>query len=255
MNQHHDPVREFFNQPFYLERGRYVIEVREIVLRELLGEVNNKRILDLGCGDGSLSIQFLNTSNELTMVDISPRMIEIARARIPDQMRDRVRLINAPIDQFQAIDQYDIVICVGVLAHVPSIGEAIKKIEQCLKPGGTAVIEFTANPNPIGKFLLPYYWLRRFFTGNLQGYKQNQMPLMQLVRIFLSHGLSLKKDRRHLFPVPTMRWWPNKWFRRYVRFTSDSPIFLRIGTEHIMLFTKILPVVSAPISKPFSENA
>ena len=240
MNQNfNNPVKEFFDRPFYLERGRHVIEVREMVLRELLGEVNHAKILDLGCGDGSLSIPFLNPTNELTMVDLSPRMIEIAGGRIPDHMRDRVNLINAPIDQIESLESYDIVICVGLLAHVPSIDAAIKKIAQCMKLGAVAVIEFTPNPNPIGKFLLPYYMLRRFLAGDQQGYTTNKMPLKQLMQITLSHGLSLTRVRRHLFPIPTMGFWPYGWIRRYVRFTFNNSIFSRIGTEHIMLFTKI----------------
>jgi 2-polyprenyl-3-methyl-5-hydroxy-6-metoxy-1,4-benzoquinol methylase len=239
MNQYYEPVKDFFDRPFYLERGRYVIENRILLLRDLLGEVNHAKILDLGCGDGSLSIPFFNATNKFTLVDLSPRMIELAGESIPEYMRDRVKLINAPIDDIESLESYDIVICVGLLAHVPSIDAAINKIAQCMKPGALAVIEFTPNPNPIGKLFLPYYKLRKLLIGDEQGYSTNKIPLKQLLKMASSHSLRFTKQRRHFFPIPTLSRWPSSWVQTYVRFTLKNPIFSRIGTEHIMLFTKL----------------
>ena len=131
-------VKNFFDQPFYLERSRRVIAIRSMIVQEFLGPIDHSQILDLGCGDGSLSIPLLRETNEVTMVDLSSRMLEIAASRIPAELRNRVQLINLPLQDFLPSTPYDVVLCIGVLAHVPSIEGAIEKIAQCLRPGAVA---------------------------------------------------------------------------------------------------------------------
>lgn len=239
MSLNTDQVREFFDGPFYLEHGRPIIQVRSMIVRELLGSVVGGRIVDLGCGDGSLSIPFVEEASELTLVDLSLRMLELAEGRIPDRCIGKVGLINGPLSDFNPDTTYDVVLCVGVLAHVPSIEDAIKKISQCLKPGGKAVIEFTPNPNPLGKLLFPYYWLRRTLSGTSMGYSTNKIPLAQLLEIAGRNGLSFVRMKRHYFPLPTMALWPMDWLYKYTLFSMKNKLMSKIGTEHIMLFSRM----------------
>jgi 2-polyprenyl-3-methyl-5-hydroxy-6-metoxy-1,4-benzoquinol methylase len=233
-----EQVKEFFNRPVYLDKGRFLIEVRASLVRDLVGRIPRGRIVDLGCGDGSISIPFLSEANELTLVDLSERMLGLAADRIPEQARQRVRLVNASLGDFEPPAPFDLAICVGVLAHVRDIDEAAKKIAQCVHVGGAAIVEFTPNPNPLAKVLFPYYWLRGVRRGSVQGYETNKMPLAQLLVIFKRHGLELAVLRRHFFPLPTMAWWSQRLLSRYAVFATRSRLVSRIGTEHLMLFKK-----------------
>ncbi|HAF00056.1 MAG TPA: hypothetical protein DCO68_05555 [Methylophilaceae bacterium] len=238
MKKHFEVVTEFFNSPHYLENGRSIIENRIFILKEFLGELSNVKILDLGCGDGSLSSAFFNTSNQFTLVDISPRMLEIAKSKLPNHMINKVELINSPIENINTNDDYDVVICVGLLAHVPSIDDALKKVSESMKDKAYAVIEFTPNPNPYEKFLLPYYILRKKLFGHSMGYQTNKMSLKRLIQLANNHNLQLIKTRRHYFPIPTISRWPKKLIATYIRFTLHSNLFSKFGTEHIMLLKK-----------------
>jgi 2-polyprenyl-3-methyl-5-hydroxy-6-metoxy-1,4-benzoquinol methylase len=233
-----DQVKEFFDTPFYLDHGRPIIQVRSMIVTELLGPINHARILDLGCGDGSLSTPFIEDAGALTLVDLSARMLELASNRIPPQHLGKVDYFNGPLGEFIPEAAYDIVIMVGVLAHVPSIDGAIEKLSQCLTPGGRAVVEFTPNPNPLGKLLFPYYWLRRTLSGTPMGYLTNKIPLAQLLLVAEQHGLTMLRMKRHYFPLPTMAMWPPSWFSKYTMFAMKNRFMSRIGTEHIMLFSK-----------------
>ncbi len=234
-----DQVKEFFDSPFYLEHGRPIIRVRSIIIKELLGSAVGCRIVDLGCGDGSLSIPFVEDATELTLVDISPRMLELAKDQVPKQFIEKVSLINVPLSDFNPENTYDIVLCVGVLAHVPSIEDTVKKISQCIKPGGQIIIEFTPNPNPLGKLLFPYYWMRRTLSNAPKGYSTNKIPLNQLMIISKKNDLNFVRMRRYYFPLPTMAWWPMNWLYKYTLFSMKNKLMSKIGTEHIMLFSKI----------------
>lgn len=233
-----DHVREFFDRPFYLERGRPIIEARSIIVRELLGKVDQARILDLGCGDGSLSIPLLGEARELTLIDLSTRMLEIAESRISEGLRSKVGFFNGPLSEFTPKAPYDVVLCVGVLAHVPDIEGAIRKISECLEPGSRTVIEFTPNPNPLGKFLFPYYWIRRKLARDQMRYTTNKIPLALLLKIASRHGLELLSMKRHYFPLPTIALWPQRWLYAYTVFARKNRLMSCIGTEHVMLFRK-----------------
>ena len=87
-------VKQFFDQTrCYLEKN-VNIEIRKRIVRELVGDIRNSRILDLGCGDGSISLQFLNETNYISLVDLSPNMLAIARENTPAQCKVNVGYIN-----------------------------------------------------------------------------------------------------------------------------------------------------------------
>ena len=68
-----DEVRERFEEPeFYLGKP-FGVAVRALVVRRLLGHVEGAAVLDIGCGDGSLSLQFASAGNRLTLIDLSRR--------------------------------------------------------------------------------------------------------------------------------------------------------------------------------------
>ena len=55
---------------------------------------------------------------------------------------------------FETDKKYDIIICCGVLHHIPDYEKALAKIKSLLKPGGTLVL---AIYNKYGKILKQYF--------------------------------------------------------------------------------------------------
>src|SRR6476469_1910241 len=55
-------------------------------LFELIGPVGGQRILDLGCGQGRISRELARRGNEVVGVDLSPDLLQIARAVDDDRI-------------------------------------------------------------------------------------------------------------------------------------------------------------------------
>ena len=55
--------------------------------------VDRSLILDIGCGDGSLSLPLLDDRSRLTLLDFSEGMLERARQNIPPGMNTRVEIV------------------------------------------------------------------------------------------------------------------------------------------------------------------
>jgi ubiquinone/menaquinone biosynthesis C-methylase UbiE len=114
--------------------------VSDPVLRELLGDVAGKRVLDAGCGTGYLSRQLADRGAVVTGVDFSDAMIEIARADHPelDFRRESVATLASVDDA-----SFDAVVANYVLMDVADLDGAVAAFHRVLRPGGMAVVVFS----------------------------------------------------------------------------------------------------------------
>jgi len=112
-----------------------------------------QRALEIGCGTGLFTEMFAATGATILAVDISPELLERARAR--NLPRDRVTFAAKRFEDCAADDTFDAIIGSSVLHHL-ELGAAIERIKVLLKPGGR--ISF-AEPN----MLNPQVFLERQF--------------------------------------------------------------------------------------------
>jgi ubiquinone/menaquinone biosynthesis C-methylase UbiE len=99
-------------------------------------------VLDIGCGVGRWSLQLAQSGCSVTGVDISSRMIEIARNRAA-ATRDDCQFLVANAAELDLGRQFDFILCVTVLQHILDPGtahRAIARMAAHLAPGGTLVL-------------------------------------------------------------------------------------------------------------------
>jgi 2-polyprenyl-3-methyl-5-hydroxy-6-metoxy-1,4-benzoquinol methylase len=136
---------------FYEEQGIHNIYLREInsVMR------NDISILDVGCGTGLVSNLFADKykNSKFTAIDFSDS-IDYASNFAKINSIKNVNWVKQDFLQFETEQQYDIIICCGVLHHIPQYDHALTKIKSLLKPGGKLVL---AVYNPWGKILKQFF--------------------------------------------------------------------------------------------------
>jgi ubiquinone/menaquinone biosynthesis C-methylase UbiE len=98
-------------------------------------------VLELGCGTAYFTRELADTGAAITAIDISPELLEAARASCPAQ-NVKFEVQNA-YELSYANASFDLVVGSSVLHHL-ELGRAISEIYRVLKPGG--VIRFT-EPN------------------------------------------------------------------------------------------------------------
>ncbi len=137
-------VRSFFDQPTYLRTRQLDIRIRVETIEIFVKGRDFKTILDIGCGDGSISMPLLNSDRHLTLLDLSNNMLSIARSRVPAELTSNVEFVNGNFMEAKFTPKsFDLIICVGVLAHVPAPAGVVAKIASLLRPGGTLILECT----------------------------------------------------------------------------------------------------------------
>jgi 2-polyprenyl-3-methyl-5-hydroxy-6-metoxy-1,4-benzoquinol methylase len=129
--------REYFNE---VEARKYRVEPHIPAFADFQ-RWNGKRVLEIGCGIGTDTISFARAGAEVTAVDLSPKSIEIARARAEVfGLADRIKFYCANAEELPAtvpVEQYDLVYSFGVIHHSPHPQRILAQLRSYLGPGGT----------------------------------------------------------------------------------------------------------------------
>ena len=110
----------------------------------------NAEILDVGCGPGKWVNFFAERGFKVTGVDISPWMIRLAKKRLKNGFKTRVKFFVMDVAKLDLPDNfYDMVNCVTVLQHIfddKKVRRAIHEMVRVAKPLGYILL-FEAAPS------------------------------------------------------------------------------------------------------------
>src|SRR3989344_7255991 len=123
--------------------GLYRMKMRSELIKKFINTKRRARILDLGCGLGSLTQHFKTIKAKVIGVDISPQSIEYAKAHV--KSANISFLVQSAHDLDFPDNHFDAVIGNGILHHL-DLKKALPEILRVLKPGGKI---FFAEPNLI----------------------------------------------------------------------------------------------------------
>lgn len=102
---------------------------------KLLGDVAGQRVLDLGCGEGSVTAQLRDAGADVLGVDADPGMVAATAAR---GLEARV----ADARDLAGVDgPFDAVFSSAVLHWVPQADRVAAAVARVLRPGGRLVVE------------------------------------------------------------------------------------------------------------------
>lgn len=157
---HIQPWMNPYKFPWIMER----IERESAIL-------GGKHLLEIGCGMGYDSLEFLKRGVRVTATDLTPNAVALTRRHfeIEGVEAEDVRIANAldlPFDD----NTFDAVWANGVLHATGSTQQAISEAGRVLKPGGRAIIShFYRRPSWM-------YVLNRLGRENIE-YKEEDPPV------------------------------------------------------------------------------
>lgn len=94
-------------------------------------------VLDYGCGTGTTTCEFANLVKEIHAIDISPKMIEIAKEKVDARQIENVNFLATDIfDARLKKESFDTILAFNVLHTIPDPPGVVNRIYELLKPDG-----------------------------------------------------------------------------------------------------------------------
>lgn len=111
-------------------------------LISLLCPQEGEKILDIGCGTGTLSYKIAQEGAKVIGIDASKEMVEAARDKFPG-----LEFYNIFAESLNSENEFDAVFSNAVFHWIPDQEQVVKNIYKSLKIGGRLVVEFGAKGN------------------------------------------------------------------------------------------------------------
>jgi len=118
---------------------------QEVVARQLaahLPDLPPRRVLDIGCGQGTQALLLARRGHLVTGLDSSAQLLGDFRAALaaePAEVADRVHLVQGEAGAARGLfppSCFDAVLCQGVLMYFPDPDQLLDAIAQLVAPGG-----------------------------------------------------------------------------------------------------------------------
>ena len=125
----------------YNQNARFVSDLGEPVL-QLLNPKAGETVLDLGCGDGELTLKLIDAGCHVIAIDSSPAMVESSLAK-----GINARVMDGQHLEFEGV--FDAVFSNAALHWMTQPREVIAGVKRALKPAGRFVAEMGGQGNVV----------------------------------------------------------------------------------------------------------
>jgi len=133
-------TKEYFDQ---VEARKYFVEYHIPGFAEF-ERWRGKKVLEIGCGIGTDTINFARAGAQVTTVDLSEKSMELAQKRAAVfGLEDRIRFCPGNAEQLSTFvppEPYDLIYSFGVIHHTPHPEVVLEQLRQYTRPGTTVKI-------------------------------------------------------------------------------------------------------------------
>jgi 2-polyprenyl-3-methyl-5-hydroxy-6-metoxy-1,4-benzoquinol methylase len=209
-------------------------ELRAESIYRLLKKAGVQRVLDVGCGLGKVTIYLAQRGIDITGIDVSHRLIELARKKSAEK--------HVPTDfhvvelgAFQTKQKYDAVLFAGVLEHIDDDEQLMRDAYRFLNKHGKIIITAPCFPflyNPRDKRI---GHLRRYTKKSIARklIQAGYVPVIQRYYSFamIFGAIYLKIFKKNEYPFNAVNSITDKFLHVWYKYLENNFIF-PIG-EHL----------------------
>lgn len=196
------------------------------IVNELI-DVKNKVVLDLGCGGGRYALSVCKRAKQVIGIDISDKMIEIARKKLTPDMSIKFLVGDATCIPFKN-EHFDVIVSLGMFEYLKDPTPFLSEINRILKKDGillfvchnrnygcrflrkTKFFQQVIKPTlkPIKNYLSVIDKATDYYGSSLEirakYWRAVRHDLREIDKFLKLNGLKLLKFRSYAFKIPDM---------------------------------------------------
>jgi 2-polyprenyl-3-methyl-5-hydroxy-6-metoxy-1,4-benzoquinol methylase len=228
--------REYFDE---VEQRKYFVEP-DIPQFAEFARWRDKRVLEIGCGIGTDTMNFARNAASVTAVDLSEKSLEMARKRAEVYgLTGRIRFFHGSAEQLDQImppGTFDLIYSFGVIHHTPHPDRVLEQVRKYVRLGSTAKIMVYHRHSWKVFWILMTYGKGRFWrlpeivarhseaeTGCPVTYTYTKRELRELLE---RHGFKVKQMQvEHIFPYRIRDYVQYRYVREWYFRWMPEPLF------------------------------
>ena len=209
-----DPDLNCWNPDSYSEavQSRYALEHKHYSLLKWIKELKKygkKRVLDVGCGSGVVTLELVRSGFSTVSVDASKAMLNHLEKNLPENKRTDCRCVLADCKSLPFPDGFfDGILCFGLLHHVDDYEAAVREQIRTSAANGAIYIAEPYEHRPwISYFYNIAMGIGKFIRNAIYA-RQARMKEVPLNRTEVGRIVDLLKIHKFECEVQYLAYWP-----------------------------------------------
>lgn len=139
----------------YVNENRVIWQKPDLVL-DLMGDLDNKTVADIGAGSGFFSTRLARKAKKVIAIDIDPQTIaeldSIRQMELPESLQDHLEpRLTSPNTANLKPGEANVVLIVNTIIYIPDRIGYLRKLMEGLASGGQVIIiDFKKKRTPVG---------------------------------------------------------------------------------------------------------
>jgi cyclopropane-fatty-acyl-phospholipid synthase len=221
----------------------------------------NQKILDIGCGWGSLAIDIAKSTNcEVTGITLSENQFAYCEKKAKELNLEN-QVTFKLIDYRELDEKFDRIVSVGMFEHVGRkfYKKFFKQIEKLLTDGGVSLIHTIGSVNPPRD---PHPWVTKYIFpgGYTPSLSEVTTPIekaglvvsdIEVLKLHYSHTLRHWKENCIKNKGQIIKMFDERFFRMWEFYLAGCEIAFKWGDQVVYQFQLTKSYTSTPITRDY----
>ncbi|MDC1280208.1 cyclopropane-fatty-acyl-phospholipid synthase family protein, partial [Pelagibacteraceae bacterium] len=221
----------------------------------------NQKVLDIGCGWGSLAIDIAKSANcEVAGITLSENQYEYCKKRVKELNLEN-QVTFKLIDYRELNEKFDRIVSVGMFEHVGRkfYKKFFKKIEKLLKDDGISLIHTIGSVNPPGD---PHPWITKYIFpgGYTPSLSEVTTPIekaglivsdIEVLKLHYAHTLRHWKENCIKNKAKIIEMFDERFFRMWEFYLAGCEIAFKWGDQVVYQFQLTKNYTSTPSTRDY----
>tara|TARA_B100000787_G_scaffold30272_1_gene20242 strand:+ start:196 stop:1386 length:1191 start_codon:yes stop_codon:yes gene_type:complete len=222
---------------------------------------SNQKVLDIGCGWGSLAIDIAKSTNcKVTGITLSQNQLDYCLKKVTELNLEN-QVTFRLMDYRELDEKFDRIVSIGMFEHVGRkfYKKFFKKVESLLNDEGISLIHTIGSVNPPRD---PHPWITKYIFpgGYTPSLSEVTTPIekaglivsdIEVLKLHYSYTLRLWKENYIKNKAQIIEMFDEKFFRMWEFYLTGCEIAFKWGDQVVYQFQLTKSYTSTPITRDY----